>query len=78
MVQGPRANRGFLKVLQTALVVAGACAAGCTLTGLEAGFSLTPPGGYFKVGQFEDRQPETQPVKVIPVEIEPSDATVPS
>lgn len=74
---GPSQTHRRRCLLSTLLVAIAACAAGCTLTGLEAGFTLTPPGGFFKLGHLEDPAPATQPVKIIPVEIESSVATAP-
>lgn len=69
------ASRTFLRSLMVGAFVAGLAA--CTLTGLEAGFTLTPPGGYLKLASFSQTAPASQPVKIIAVEI-PATTSQPS
>lgn len=65
----------FLRTLLAA-VLAFVCSlfGGCVLTGLTAGITIAPPGGYIQVGSFNDHPTTSQPapVKVIPLEVFPS------
>lgn len=52
-------------VLAAAAVLLG----GCVLAKLNAGFTLAPPGVYLTIEGVSQDPPQTQPVKIIAVEI---------